>query len=348
MKLKNSFNQILKTQGFKNIELDSIIESKHILKRSGGNFRQYLFSFYDQNFREWSLRPDLTISSVTKFIKDKSKNRTKWYYTGEAYRKSNKRSNSVIKKQTGFEIYASKNENKDDEEIVKTSIKIFKKTNFKKAKLNIGNIEIFYALVNRLDMPIRWKERIKRHFSREAYLNKLLKKLSTNSDINFEIVKQDKKRAEKLRKENPKKLFSGRSLKEILDRFDIKNYSDPRVNSNKKNVKIIRDYFKISCSIEKAPVILNNFFKKNNLNIIISPNYFPIKKNNFKNVKILFTTNIGRNVPYYSNMVFNIQVKIKNKIQNLISGGRYNGLVKNLGYTKSVPAVGAAIDLNLL
>ena len=47
-------------------------------------------------------------------------------------------------------------------------------------------------------------------------------------------------------------------------------------------------------------------------------------------------------------MVFNIQVKIKNKIQNLISGGRYNGLVKNLGYTKSVPAVGAAIDLNLL
>nr|MBC8308018.1 ATP phosphoribosyltransferase regulatory subunit [Pelagibacterales bacterium] len=56
MKLRNSFNQILKSKGFKNIELDNIIESRHILKRSGGNFRQYLFSFYDQNFKEWSLR----------------------------------------------------------------------------------------------------------------------------------------------------------------------------------------------------------------------------------------------------------------------------------------------------
>ena len=75
MKSKNLFN-ILKSSGFKSIELDNIIESKHILKRSGGNFRQYLFSFYDQRNVEWSLRPDLTLSSVIKFIgtKDQKKN----------------------------------------------------------------------------------------------------------------------------------------------------------------------------------------------------------------------------------------------------------------------------------
>ena len=39
MKSENLSN-ILKLSGFKNIELDNIIESKHILKRSGGNFRQ--------------------------------------------------------------------------------------------------------------------------------------------------------------------------------------------------------------------------------------------------------------------------------------------------------------------
>ena len=44
MKLKNISN-ILKSSGFKNIELDSIIEFNQVLKRSGGNFRQYLFSF---------------------------------------------------------------------------------------------------------------------------------------------------------------------------------------------------------------------------------------------------------------------------------------------------------------
>ena len=62
--------QVLKKNGFKNIELDSIIESKHILKRSGGNFRQYLFSFYDQNYTEYALRSDLSIASVIKFISE--------------------------------------------------------------------------------------------------------------------------------------------------------------------------------------------------------------------------------------------------------------------------------------
>ena len=47
-------------------------------------------------------------------------------------------------------------------------------------------------------------------------------------------------------------------------------------------------------------------------------------------------------------MVFNMQVKIKGKKHTFISGGRYNFLIKNLGYKKNVPAVGAAIDLNLL
>ena len=65
MKSEN-LSKILKSRGFKNIELDSIIETKHILKRSGGNFRQYLFSFYDQNNTEYSLRSDLSIASVLK------------------------------------------------------------------------------------------------------------------------------------------------------------------------------------------------------------------------------------------------------------------------------------------
>ncbi len=67
MKLKNISN-ILKSSGFKNIELDSIIESNQVLKRSGGNFRQYLFSFYDQNYKEWTLIPDLSLASVKKYI----------------------------------------------------------------------------------------------------------------------------------------------------------------------------------------------------------------------------------------------------------------------------------------
>ena len=345
MKSKKIFN-ILKLKGCKKIELDNIIESKYVLKRSGGSYRQFLFSFYDQNLKEWSLVPDLSVSSVVKFIQNKIKSKTKWFYTGEAYRKQNKNNNSPIINQTGFEIFASNNKIKDDKEIIQTSIEIFKKSNFKKGELNISNIEIFNALVERLTLARRWKDRIKRHFCREVYFNQLLKKLSSSTDIDPIAVEKDKKIAEKLRKQNLNTLYSGRTLKDILERFDLKNYKEPRSGTDKKNVKIIKEYLKISCPIEKATVTLNKFFKKNKLNLFISDDYFPVIVN--KSLKIKFSTNINRSLEYYSGMVFNISVNNKGKKSVLVSGGRYDGLLKNLGSKKDTSAVGAAIDMSLL
>ena len=346
MKLKNISN-ILKSSGFKNIELDSIIESNQVLKRSGGNFRQYLFSFYDQNYKEWTLNPDLSLASVKKYIESKTNKKTKWSYSGEAYRKQDKSNKSPIVKQTGFEIFGSYNKAKDDNEIIQTSLKIFKKSNFKKCELNLSNMEIFHVLVDKLSLPLRWREKIKRHFSRKEYFEELLKKLSDDKDINPRIVKADKRLAERLRKSNLEKIYSGRSLKDILDRFDLKNYKDVRDQSNKRDIKIIREYLKISCPIEKAPEVLSSFFYKNNMNVFISPNYFPIKKNNIKNVKVLFTSNINRTVEYYTGMNFNLMVDIKKKKNTLLSGGRFDKLIGNLG-SKNIPAVGAALNSDIL
>ena len=90
MKSKNYnkvFN-ILKRKYFKYIELDPVIESKFILQRSGENFKKYLFSFYNSDGQELSLRPDLTISSVIRYAQSKSNKKEKVFYTGSAFRKS--------------------------------------------------------------------------------------------------------------------------------------------------------------------------------------------------------------------------------------------------------------------
>ena len=343
MKLKNISN-ILKSSGFKNIELENIIESKYILKRSGGNLSQYLFSFFDKNNNEWSLISDLSIASVKKYIQSKTNKRTKWYYSGEAYKKNNK---SPIVKQTGFEIFGSFNKIKDDREVIQTSIKLFKKSNFKNCKLNISNIEIFYVLVDKLSIPVRYREKIKRHFSRKQYFEELLKKLSDGKDINQKIIEADKKRVEKLRKTDLNKLYSGRKLSDIIERFDLKNYKDVRDKSYKKDIKIIKEYLKISCPIEKAPELLNNFFNKYNLNIYLSSDFFPIKKNNIKNVKVLFNPNINRSLEYYTAMTFNITTNKKGKDRVLVSGGRFDKLIGNLS-NKNIPAVGAALNSDII
>ena len=151
-----------------------------------------------------------------------------------------------------------------------------------------------------------------------------------------------------LENKNQALYISGRALKDILERFDLKNFKEPRSIADKKSVKIIKNYLKISCSIDNAPSTLNKFFKKNKLNLFISDDYFPVVKTINRKIKINFSSNINRSLEYYSGMVFNITVNKKGKKFSLISGGRYDGLLKNLGSKKNTTAVGAAIDMSLI
>ena len=265
MKSKNLSNKILrliKSKGFSNIELNPVLETKYILQRSGENFKKYIFSFYDINGKELCLRPDLTISSVLRFLQNKKERREKVFYNGEAFRKTYQKKDSIIKNQIGYEILGSKNKQKDDVEIINTSLKILKNCGFKKSVLKIGNVELFNLLINKLDIPKRWKNRLKRYYWNENYFNELLKRLETNSDIDPVFVETDKSRYQKMRKENQNKIVAGRTYKEVLDRFNMK-IKDPRSSSaGKKNTNIIKQFLKIKCPLKDAPKVLNAFFKK--------------------------------------------------------------------------------------
>ncbi len=345
-KLSEKILRSIRSKGFNNITLDPVLETKYILKRSGENFKKFLFSFYDLNGKELCLRPDLTISSVIRFIQNKKDNKEKVFYSGEAFRKTYQKKDSIIKSQIGYEILGSKNKQKDDEEIIDTSLKILKSSGFKKSVLKIGNVELFNLLINKLDIPRRWKNRLKRNYWNENYFNELLKRLETNSDIDPIFVETDRSRYQKMRKENQNKIIAGRTYKEVLNRFNMK-IKDPRSSSTgKNNTNIIKQFLKIKCPLKKAPKILNAFFKKNRINIIVGKEFFPLSRNNNKNLKIEFSAANGREVEFYSSMIFSIEVKIKSKFKNFISGGRYDQLTTNLGFRK-VSAVGGAVNMNL-
>ena len=345
-KLSNKILKSIKSKGFNNITLDPVIETKYILQRSGENLKRFLFSFYDSNGKELCLRPDLTISSALRFIENKKYRKEKIYYNGEAFRKTYKKKDSIIKSQIGYEILGSKNQQEDDKEIIETSLKILKDSGFKRSVLKIGNVELFNLLINKLDIPKRWKNRLKRYYWNEIYFNELLKRLETNSDIDPVFVDTDKSRYQKMRKENQNKIVAGRTFKEVLDRFNMK-IEDPRSSSTgKKNTNIIKQFLKIRCPLKEAPKVLNKFFKKNKINIIVGEGFFPLNKNNNKNLKVEFSAANGREVEFYSSMIFSIDVKIKSKFKNFISGGRYDELTSNLGF-KKVSAVGGAVNMDL-
>ena len=349
MKSKNLSENILrsvKSKGFKYIDLPSVIEANHIVQRSGENFRKFIFSFIDQNGSELCLRPDLTIASCLRYLENNLKRKEKIYYSGQAYRKSQNKKDSIIRDQVGFEIIGSKDEKNDDKEIINTSLKSLQNIKYSSATLTIGNVEIFNLLISKLDIPKRWKLRLSRHFWREKYFNDLLKRLETNSDVDPTIVEIDKKRYFKMLKEDLSKVIAGRSINEILKRFDNK-IRDPRGTRKGENVsKIIKEFLKIKCPINKAASELNNFFKKNKINLIVDQKYFPISNNKISKLKVVFSASFGRQLEYYTGMVFKIDIKSKSKNRNIINCGRYDKLISDLGSKNQVAAVGAALNLN--
>ena len=349
MKSKNLSEKILgsvRSKGFKYIELESVVEANHIVQRSGENFRKFIFFFTDQNGTELCLRPDLTIASCLRYLENNIKGKEKIFYSGEAYRKSQNRKDSIIRNQIGFEIIGSKNEKSDDKEIINTAIKSLSNLSYSSGTLKIGNIEIFNLLISKLDIPKRWKLRLSRHFWREKYFNDLLKRLETNSDVDPTIVEIDKKRYKKMLKDKQKNIVAGRSIAEVLKRFNNKIKDPRRAIRGKKASKIIKDFLNINCPINITAKKLNSFFKKNKINLIIDQKYFPISQNKLSKLNVEFSASFGRELEYYTGMVFKIDIKNKSKKINIINGGRYDKLIFDLGSKKQVPAVGAALNLN--
>jgi len=222
---------------------------------------------------------------------------------------------------------------------------IMEKIKIKNTSIKVSDVSLFQKLIESLTIPERWKMRLKRHFWRPQYFEDLLKRLETNSDADTAVVELDKKRFTEMKNLDQSKEIASRKVFEILSRFDRK-IKDPRAFAeNKKIVKIIREFLKINCPINQLDKTLKNFVKKNKLSNSVFKDLSTIKNLSKINSKTIFSTNFGRDIEYYTGIVFEIYNSSKKEIAR---GGRYDGLLKSLGSKKNISAVGAAINLNNL
>ncbi len=345
MKSKKLSEQIIKTfksNGFVLSEPDVLLDSEYIIQRSGEKFRSSIVTFENEEGKTMCLRPDLTVASCIKYLEKKTN--SKIYYSGKAYRRSNKKGSEFVNDQLGIEILGSKNQIQDDFKVIKTILNSAKKINNKKIQIKVGDISLFKKLINSLDMPERWKLRLIRHFWRPKYFEELLKRLEKNSDIDSVKFDTDKKRFYEMKKMEKDKVIAGRSVLEILKRFD-KKIQDPRsFNEGKQIVKIIRSFLKINCKLSQLDDKLSKFVEKNNLKRNIFTEFKSIRNLKKLSLEVNFISNFGREIEYYTGIVF--EVFSGNK--EIARGGRYDDLLKSLGARKNIPAVGAAINLKNL
>ena len=338
-KLSETIIKTFKSNGFVLSEPDVLLDSDYIIERSGEKFRSSMLTLEREDGKTMCLRPDLTVASCISFLEKKSS--SKIYYSGKAYRRSSSKGANFINDQLGIEILGSKNQVQDDFKVVGTILSSVKKIQKKKVQIKVGDISLFKSLINALDMPERWKLRLIRHFWRPNYFEELLKRLEKNTDIDAVTFNADKKRFYEMKKRDQDKFVAGRSISEILKRFD-KKIKDPRSFANgKKIVKIIKSFLKINCKLSELDEKLLDFAKKNKLKKNIFKNFKSILNLKKLNRDIHFIANFGRDVEYYTGIVFEVFSGKK----EIARGGRYDDLLQSLGARKNIPAVGAAINL---
>ena len=338
-KLSETIIKTFKRNGFVLSEPDVLLDSEYIIERSGEKFRSSILSFEREDGKSMCLRPDLTVASCISFLQKKTS--SKIYYSGQAYRRSSNKGSDFINNQLGIEILGSKNQIQDDFKVISTILSSAKKIKSKKIQIKVGDISLFKNLINALDMPERWKLRLIRHFWRPSYFKELLKRLEKNTDIDAVTFDTDKKRFNEMKNLDQEKVVAGRSISEILTRFD-KKIRDPRSFSDgKKIVKIIKSFLKINCKLSELDEKLLVFAKKNNLKKNIFRDFKSILNLKKLNQEVVFIANFGRDIEYYTGIVF--EVFSGNK--EIARGGRYDDLLKSLGAKKNIPAVGAAINL---
>tara|TARA_B100002052_G_scaffold266547_1_gene263819 strand:+ start:884 stop:1921 length:1038 start_codon:yes stop_codon:yes gene_type:complete len=338
-KLSEIIIKIFKNNGFVLTEPDVLLDSDYIIERSGEKFRSSMLTFDREDGKIMCLRPDLTVASCISYLQKRTS--SKICYSGQAYRRSGIKGSDFINNQLGIEILGSKNQTQDDFKVISTILSSAKKIKRKKIQIKVGDVNLFKSLINALDMPERWKLRLIRHFWRPSYFEELLKRLEKNTDIDAVTFDADKKKFYEMKKLDQDKVIAGRSISEILKRFD-KKIKDPRsFVDGKKIVKIIRSFLKINCKLSKIDEELLDFAKKNNLKKNIFRNFKSILNLKKLNQNIVFIANFGRDVEYYTGIVFEVFSGKK----EIARGGRYDDLLKSLGAKKNIPAVGAAINL---
>ena len=102
---------------------------------------------------------------------------------------------------------------------------------------------------------------MQRHFWRESYFNDLLKRLETNSDVDPTIVEIDKAKYQRMLKGDQSKQIAGRSVNEILTRFNNK-IKDPRRAKKGRNVaKIVKICLVFRSLLSSCIILFKNIDK---------------------------------------------------------------------------------------
>ncbi|MCF8470501.1 MAG: ATP phosphoribosyltransferase regulatory subunit [Parvibaculum sp.] len=335
------------------------------LDMSGEDIRRRMYVFSDPAGDELCLRPELTIPVCRAYLEGGG-GRKKLCSLGAAYRYQSRGSAKLREfTQAGLECLGAEDAEATDAEVMSLAAAALAGAGLKSYKIEMGDLALFDALIDALDLPPGWRSRLKRHFWRPDYFRELLARLATG-DADDEtndrqalitaIAGLDEGRARDVIEDVLKLAgiapVGGRTVEEVAERLleqaELASSSVPR-----EATQLISDFLAVTGTPQDSIARIRTMTQSAGVSIAKAIAHFERRmeltaKAGLDLSKAQFATGFGRNMAYYTGFVFEFRVAALGPDAMICGGGRYDRLLSALGAPAPVPAAGCAIGIERL
>jgi len=349
----------------------SIIQPADIfLDQIGEAIRGRTYVFTDLTGEELCLRPDLTVPVSRLYLErhPRADVEARYCYNGPAFRFQQRGASQTHPRefrQAGIECFGVADRDNADAEVVLLAADAVRSAGLKEFRFRFGDIALFYSLLDALSLPERWRLKLRHYFWRPPAFHTLLSRLakgeSSDSDgpvaeLAATLGAQDPSRAEELvanyLETNDLPLSGNRTLGEITERL-LDHAADLRAEPLPREVATIIDYYlAVDASPREAIDRIATIGQGAGIDLgpalyVLSRRFDLLEEGGINVGSASFATEFGRDLEYYSGLVFQIEVG-GDKASPIAGGGRYDGLLRSVGAPAEVPAVGSAVHTERL
>ena len=361
--------------GYEPIAPAVIQPANRFLDLIGEDLRARTYVFSDPDGDELCLRPDLTIPATHLYLDRYGEDGrpARFSYNGVVFRYQ-RGGGSVSRprefRQAGIEYFAPESPPQAEAEILALTAESIRASGLRAFAFRIGDLGIFTALLEAIEMPERWRGQLKHHFWHPAAFRRQLQKLMKPEEFGRALAEPLLQAIEAARRGSIRQgdavtalerhieerglVISGtRTLEEIAWQLegvaaDLKSPPlDPRA------ALLLDAYIKISAPAKAATDAVRGLLKGTSIDLGPALARFDerLKLAAQEGVDLAdapFSGGFGRQFEYYTGFVFEILSPLIGEDEPLAGGGRYDRLIEAIGARRPTVAVGSAIHTDRL
>lgn len=332
------------------------------LDLSGEDIRKSLYLTTDATGEELCLRPDLTIPVARQYLASGEAGQAAGFsYLGPVFRYRDGARSEFL--QAGIESFGRLDRPAADAEMLALALEATRAFGVKDVEIRTGDVALFTALLDALDLYPVWRRRLIKDFNRKISLEQDIEHLTVSSatarneyeGVLAALAGSDRKAALALVTDMMSIAgatnVGGRTVAEIADRFleqsTLKAGALPR-----DALGIIKRFLAVSGDPRDAIKQLRALAADAKQDIGAAIDAFESRigfmaTRGIDVAQMRFSTAFGRGLDYYTGFEFELHAK-GNGIEPLVAGGRYDGLLTQLGAATPIPAVGFSVWVEAL